>query len=536
VSEVFLDLPAYLAFLERGGSGRPGGRPLLQRVTAPVDKDRELACIVRWVIESTLDEEAYALLFENVTGSGSSSGSRRAYDMPVAVNLYPTHELYAAAIGATVAGMFEHWAGAMEHPREPIVVPSGDVAADLRVGRSSASRSPVQEVVESGAAVDLSALPVPVWTPGRDAGPYLSAANVITKDPQTGVQNLASYRIQIHDERRVGLFFGSRLQHGAMHLARWRQRNEPMPVALVVGAAPVVNFAAAAKTAYGVDELTLAGGLAGQPIEVVRGKTVDLLVPARAECVIEGVVRPDAIMPEGPFGEALGYMNEAAPAAFVEVTALCRRENAVHHGYVQQLPPSEGHIVMEMGVLGPLWYYLTRKLRVEGLSDMAIARGSAGVATLVVQLRRDRKSEASAIGHTLAKMNFGQKFIYLVDEDIDVRDPEAVNWAISSRVDPQRDIRLIDGVNTFQLDPSVLARARADGVSLTEPPYKSSLAVVDATLKTKVPEISIPGASWMEAVRARWDEFQLPVLLPRRRLQRLLDTHSDSGMNWPGPK
>lgn len=188
---------------------------------------------------------------------------------------------------------------------------------------------------------------------------------------------------------------------------------------------------------------------------------------------------------------------------------------------------------MEMGVLGPLWYYLTRKLRLEGLSDMAIARGSAGVATLVVQLRRNRKTDAAAIGHTLAKMNFGQKFIYLVDEDIDVRDPEAVNWAISSRVDPQRDIRLIDGINTFQLDPSVVARSRADGVGLAEPPYPSSLAVVDATIKTKVPEISIPGASWMEAVRKRWDEFQLPPLLPRRRLQRLLDTHSDSGMDWP---
>ena len=163
-------------------------------------------------------------------------------------------------------------------------------------------------------------------------------------------------------------------------------------------------------------------------------KTVDLLVPARAECVIEGLVHAGTSREEGPFGEYLGYVNGAAPAAVVEVTAITHRSAPVHHGFVQQMPPSDGHLVMEMGVLGPLWFNLTQKLKVKGIRNLAIARGSAGLSILVAQIEKAHVSQSDRIGRLLAKFNSGQKFIYLVDEDIDIRDQDTLNWALSSRV------------------------------------------------------------------------------------------------------
>ncbi len=127
---------------------------------------------------------------------------------------------------------------------------------------------------------------------------------------------------------------------------------------------------------------------------------------------------------------------------------------------------------MEMGILGPLWYYLTRRLRVEGLRDLAIAPGAAGVTSLIVQLDRAHRAEAKRIGKMIAQLNFGQRFIYLVDDDVDPRDAEAINWALSSRVDPKHDVTVVDGVNAFQLDPVVMARAAALGTPLGPPPYK----------------------------------------------------------------
>jgi len=201
-SPPFLDLRSYLAFLE--SSGR------LRRVQALVDKDSEIACIARWALDSTNDEDAYAILFENV----------KNHKVPVAVNLYHPHATYAAALGVTPEAVLERWALALAKPQGSVQVKTG----------------PVHEVVQIDSTADLLTIPAPIWTPGRDTRPYLSAANVITKDPETGVQNMGSYRIQIHDGKRTGLFFGSRMQHGAIHYAKYCKRAEPMPVAIVVGA------------------------------------------------------------------------------------------------------------------------------------------------------------------------------------------------------------------------------------------------------------------------------------------------------------
>lgn len=445
-------------------------------------------------MESGPDPEAYAILFENV----------KNYSYPVAVNLFNTPEIYAAALNSTPDQILEHWAKSLERPISPITIDS----------------APVQEIVNFESNVDLRSVPAPVWTPGRDAGPYLSAANVITKDPETGVQNMGVYRMQIHDCQHAGLYFGGKVQHGAMHLRKYADRRQAMPIAAVVGVAPAVTFASAAKLPYGIDELSIAGALAGSGIEVVRAKTVDLLVPARAECVIEGFVHPDTTRSEGPFGEYLGYVNASAPAAVVEVTAITHRRAPVHHGFVQQMPPSDGHLVMEMGVLGPLWFSLTRKLKVKGIRNLAIARGSAGLSILVAQIEKAHVPESGHIGRLLAKFNSGQKFIYLVDEDIDIRDQDTLNWALSSRVAFPQDIEF---VKSFASSRSNESRALAgEGQELVPSPAAPSVAIINATTKVAMPELSLPCASLMSRVKQNWAETGLPPLKPRKRLETLL--------------
>lgn len=489
-SAPFLELNSFLAFLERSGR--------LRRVTKSVDKDWEIACIARWAMECTAEKDAYAILFEHVQN----------HTIPVVVNLFSTPDMYASALGIPADQILEHWTNALERPRQPTHVPS----------------APVQEILHLESHADLLSIPAPVWTPGQDGGPYLSAANVITKDPETGIQNMGVYRMQVYDSGHAGLYFGGKMQHGAIHLRKYTERRQPMPVAAVIGVPPVVTFASAAKIPYGVDELSIAGALAGSTVEVVRAKTSDLLVPARAECVIEGFVRPDTFREEGPFGEYLGYVNRAATASVLEVTAITHRSAPVHHGFVQQMPPSDGHLVMEMGVLGPLWHNLRRKLGVNGVRDLAIARGSAGLSILVVQIEKAYVAESAHIGRVLAKCSSGLRFIYLVDEDIDIRDQVALNWALSSRVAGAHDIEFAKSFEAFR---SNFSSPSGNNVDKAEPtPIVSSVAIVNATMKGVMPEISLPNPPLMFKVLENWSETGLPPIVPRRRLEMLLKARS----------
>src|SRR5437879_2233728 len=179
----FLALCSIIRFIEQSGR--------LQRIVKSLDKDLEITCIARWAMESTPEDNAYGLVFENV----------KNYNVPVAVNLYAPYATYSAALRIPPETLLERWATALGRPQKPVSVESG----------------PVQAVVETGVQASLLTIPAPVWTPGRDAGPYLSAANVITKDPDTGVQNMGSYRVQVHDAKPAGLLFASKRQHGAMH-------------------------------------------------------------------------------------------------------------------------------------------------------------------------------------------------------------------------------------------------------------------------------------------------------------------------------
>src|SRR5947209_14526805 len=301
-----LDFQEHLAALEAKG--------LLVRIDRPINKDTELHPLVRWQFQGGLPEdERRAFLFTNVT-----DGAGRRYDIPVAVGaLAASPAIYAIGMGRAVDEIGAAWLRAMAHPIPPVAV----------------SAPACQQLVITGEDLrrpggGLARLPVPVSTPGFDAAPYLTATLCITRDPDSGIQNMGMYRAALKATNRLAVRMVARPSGGAggyYHWLKYRERRAPMPIAIVIGAAPVVAFTSPQKLAIDLDELAVAGGLAGGAVRIVKARTVDLMVPADAEIVIEGVIDTERLEPEAPFGESNGYVALEAYNMPMRVTAITHR-------------------------------------------------------------------------------------------------------------------------------------------------------------------------------------------------------------------
>src|SRR6187402_1526542 len=250
------DLQEHIARLEAKG--------LLTRIQYPINKDTELHPLVRWQFQGGLDEnQRRAFLFADVV-----DGDGKKYDIPVLVGgLAASAEIYATGLGLPVEEIGRAWIDAMEGPIDPVVVDD----------------APCQEVVVTGDALTrkgegLSRLPVPVSTPGFDAAPYLTATLCVTRDPESGVQNFGTYRVDLKAADRMAVRMVAREATGAggfLHWLKYRDRKQKMPIAIVVGAAPIVMFTGPQKLAVDMDEMAVAGGAAGEAIRMTRCRTVD---------------------------------------------------------------------------------------------------------------------------------------------------------------------------------------------------------------------------------------------------------------------
>ena len=247
-----LDFQDHLADLEAAG--------LVTRIDTPINKDTELHPLVRWqFVGGVPEDKRRAFVFTNVTDAKG-----RKYDIPVVVGaLSASPEIYAIGMGRKVEEIGEAWLQAINHPIAPVAVTS----------------APCQEVVITGndlkAPGGLNALPVPVSTPGFDSAPYLTATLCVTRDPDSGVQNMGTYRAALKAADRLAVRMVAREATGAggfRHWLKYRDRGDKMPIAIVIGAAPVVVFTGPQKLAIDLDELGVAGGLAGEPIRVVKGE------------------------------------------------------------------------------------------------------------------------------------------------------------------------------------------------------------------------------------------------------------------------
>jgi len=465
----YRDLRDYLRALETRGR--------LHRIKQEVDPAWEVAAVMRRVFQRIPPARRPAVLFERVRG----------HDMPVVAGaLGASPEVYALALETTVDRIADVWAHAQANPVPPVLVASG----------------PVKETILTGDRVDATRLPLCVWTRGQDPAPYVTGPCVISRDPETGERNMGTYRMMLKGPRRFGLYLTNTWRDMYAHIRKNEARGEPTPVAVVIGCDPSVPLTSVARLRG--DELAVAGALRGAPLEVVRAETVDLEVPAHAEIVIEGLVPPGVREPEGPFGEYTGYMGASGPSFVIEVTAITHRRDAIYQAFFSQMPPSESSCIRGTGRDVALFKHLTRDLKLP-VRDVHLLEAGGGAAFLAIALRREHPAlPQRAMWAAWAFEPSFAKFVVVVDEDIDIRDPFQLLWAMSWHVQPERDVYVMHRTAAVGLDPSL---APVDAGPLERGDLLSSKVGIDATRKHPFPARSVPPPEDLARVDARWADY-----------------------------
>ncbi|HEX2385725.1 MAG TPA: UbiD family decarboxylase [Candidatus Binatia bacterium] len=481
-------------------------RDLLVRVERPSNKDTEIHPIVRWQFRGGVrEEDRKAFLFENVIDA------RRKYDGSVLVGgLAASRWVYALGMGCEPGEIVERWQKALAKPIEPLLVESG----------------PAQEVVHMGTELDregggLDAIAVPISTPGFDNAPYFTCAQWITKDLETGIRNVGNYRAQVKGRRRTGVCPGP--QANQQLNIHWRQaaaRGKHLEAALVVGGPPVVTHAAVQKIPYGVDELAVAGGLAGEPIPLVKCKTVDIEVPATAEIVLEGIIRTDFLEPEGAFGESHGYIHPRIMNPVFEISCITHRKNPVFVGILSQVTPSESSKLKEIGMEAMLLRYLREHSSNEWVTGVGCYEPLVNLRRyVVVQCKRGAPQYEvwRALHGVLAFRQELGKYVVAVDDDIDPKDGDAINWAITMRCEPSKDVRIVEGREKGHAPPFRVHGEAIDKMEeVEERSAEYSVMMMNATLKEPFPPVALPSQEYMERAREIWEnELKLPPLRPQ---------------------
>jgi 4-hydroxy-3-polyprenylbenzoate decarboxylase len=307
-------------------------------------------------------------------------------------------------------------------------------------------RAPVHDVV---APPDLTRLPITKCWP-LDAGRFITYGMVETADPETGVRNLGIYRLQQLGADRTGMHWQIQ-KGGGFHYHKAESRGEALPVAVIVGADPAILLASVAPLPEAIDELAFAGFLRGAPTELARARTIPLDIPARAEFVLEGEVRPGEREPEGPFGDHFGHYSHQAPYPVFRVRAITHRRNPIFVASMVGKPPQEDKAMGE--AVGTMFAPVVRLMHPE-VHDLW-AYFEAGFHNLLVVSVGERYAK-EGMKAALGLLGQGQlsltKCLVLVDEDVPVRDFGAVLRAIRKNFDPADDFLLLPGVPLDTLD------------------------------------------------------------------------------------
>jgi 4-hydroxy-3-polyprenylbenzoate decarboxylase len=478
------DLHEHIAALREAG--------LLIEVDREINKDTEMHPLVRWQFRGGIDEEdRKAFLFTNVVDSKG-----RKFDIPVLVcGLAANHKVYTLGMGVPIDKIKETWIHALNNPVPPNVV----------------TNAPCHDLVFEGddllSGNGLDAIPVPISTPGWDNAPYTTLSQYITKDPDSGLQNMGNYRGQVKAQRRLGMNPSLELRPGIYtHWQKYRARGERMPAAVILGAPPVITFTSVLKLPETLDELTVAGGLAGGPINVVRARTVDLLVPAEAEVVVEGYIDTEYLEPEAPFGESHGHVNLQEYNAFMDVTAITRRSDAILTSIISQVTPSESSTIKRVGMEPLFLEHLRDKLGIKGVIGVSMHEPLTNIRkVIIVQVERDmpRTEIWRALYGAASLHRAAGKFVIAVNDDIDPNNADALFWVMAYRANPALDFEILKHRDQGHGPRSL----RNDG--------EDAAVLIDATLKEDFPPISLPKREFMENAKVIWEELGLPELTPQ---------------------
>ncbi|WP_026756644.1 UbiD family decarboxylase [Sediminimonas qiaohouensis] len=423
----------------------------LARIADPVSVVNEMTAVGSRVLRAG----GPALRFEAPV---LADGSRA--EIPVIANLFGTRARVAAGLGCGAGDVSElgEFLAALRAPA-PVTGMRDALSrwpmlrAALRTRPRFARTAPVQQVVDE--APDLTRLPVQTCWPG-DAGPLITWPVVMTRPHGSApdavhAYNAGVYRAQVLDGGRVILRW---LAHrgGAAHHRTWERATQAMPVAIALGADPATLLAAALPLPEAVSELTFSGVLRGARAELVPARTVPLLVPAQAEMVIEGWIHPGDTAPEGPFGDHTGYYNAAELFPVMRVSALTHRRDPLYLSTHTGRPPDEPSVIGE--VFNDLALPVIRA-QIPELRDLWLPPAACSYRIAVVSIDKRYPGQARrvmmALWGMLAQFSY-TKMIVVVDEDINPRDWDDVAWAMSTRMDPGRDVMILENTPMDYLD------------------------------------------------------------------------------------
>ena len=434
----YRDLRDFISQLENSGQ--------LRRIQQPVDPRLEITEIC----DRTLRAGGPALLFENPRGS----------DIPVLANLFGTAERVAAGMGADSVDALRGIGELLASLKEP-EPPKGmkDAWDKLPVFRKVLDMAPrllkraaCQQHVLDADQVDLGRLPIQTCWPG-DAGPLITWALVVTKGPGKDRQNLGIYRQQVLSRNKVIMRW---LAHrgGALDFRDWQLAHpgEPFPVAVALGADPATILGAVTPVPDSLSEYAFAGLLRGSRTEVVKCRTIDLQVPASAEFVLEGHIHPGEEALEGPFGDHTGYYNEQERFPVFTIDCITHRDAPIYHSTYTGRPPDEPAVLG--AALNEVFVPILRKQFPE-ITDFYLPPEGCSYRMACVSMQKQYPGHAKRVMFgvwSFLRQFMYTKFVIVTDDDINVRDWKDVVWAMTTRMDPARDITLVENTPIDYLD------------------------------------------------------------------------------------
>jgi 4-hydroxy-3-polyprenylbenzoate decarboxylase len=435
---IYQDLREFIAELEKRGE--------LKRITTEVDANLEITEICR----RTLDKKGPALLFENVKGS----------NIPVLANLFGTTGRVASAMGQEDLAALRELGKLLAELKQP-EPPKGlkdafeklpTLKKVLNMPVKLVKKGQCQEVIIEGDAVDLSTLPIQTCWPG-DVAPLITWGLTITKGPLKKRQNLGIYRQQVIGKNKLIMRWLSH-RGGALDFKDWCDKNpgQPYPIAVAIGADPATTLAAVTPIPDSLSEYGFAGLLRGKKTKVCTCIGNDLQVPENAEIILEGVIYPDEMADEGPYGDHTGYYNEVEKFPVFTVERITHRKNPIYHSTYTGKPIDEPAI---LGVaLNEVFVPLLQQQYPE-ITDFYLPPEACSYRMAVVSIKKQYPGHAKRVMMgvwSFLRQFMYTKFVIIVDDDIDVKDWKEVIWAMTTRVDPTRDTTLINNTPIDYLD------------------------------------------------------------------------------------
>jgi 2,5-furandicarboxylate decarboxylase 1 len=457
-----LDLRSFLRQLEVEAPDQ------MVRVTREVDPHFEVTAVL-----AKLEKERKfpVVIFEKVKGS----------KLPVVTNVHADARRLFRAIGlknATLTEFLKEYAAREDKLIEPVTVPEG----------------PCQEVVITGQDIDVRTLPILTYHE-KDAGRYITCGMEILRDPDTGVRNAGIYRLMIHDRDTFGIQI-SETAHGHYIWQAYERRNQPAPMAVVIGHHPGFYLGCLSFTSLETDELCVAGGIMGEPLEMVRCKTLDLEVPAHAEIILECEILPKLRKEEAPFGEYPGTYGPQRMNPLVKVKAITMRRDAMYQSSFVGHPDN----LLLSGLIRSTTIMRTVKLASPKVK--AVHMPPSGRCRFICHVAIDKVIEGEPKNAAMAAFAADPflKYVIVVDKDVNILNDEEVLHAIATRVRADTDTFMVTHAKGSPLDPASY-----------DPAGGSHLVTkmgIDATRKANYPdEISVPGT----------DEVNLEAYIPGYR-------------------